>query len=407
MRGKLLGISAIMLVVLFLFNFFTMWTNMAENGLVGDMPAIVYYPLYLSLFGGTLYSLFVYKHTLQNIAIYMLFITAVAFVMGHLNGGGWGNTNYTQELCVCFLIIYSVLLVDTREEHVVKFIVYTAVASITIAVYNLATFDTSSLFALIVQRGELWNSEIFYAAAPFWFVTFFFIYSCVTRKYYWLSVSSFLVYFVLQMIATKRTFIVESLWMFVILLIFFIVTGPKKGVRSFLWGIAIAVVVMFFYIGHTDIDFSAIFESQANRLSESGMEDTGIVRFQESGRYYESASPFDIVMGKGLAVPHGGHPKNKMLCSLHIGINNIVLKFGLWLLIPYLLWLIRSLRKVGKIKQLYEQDPFGLACLLTVVVKTPIFFLIGNFWVPSPQTLFFWFCLFRSLVDYRKIRYVA
>lgn len=396
-------IATILLIVLFFFNFFVMFSGSGTHDLAEDkMPRWLSLPFQLALIFVSWYSAFSCRHKYGNLSKYFLILIVFAFINGMLHGGGNGNISLTMDFLTCLMIVIGVLLVDVDEKKITKFVLYTAICAIVFSLYDLAHFDASMLATLISMRAQLWGESIFFTATLFWFLWFLIIYAFVYKKYYWIAIISWLIFFVIEMIATKRIFIVQTGWTIVILLLFFHKTHQKKAFKSLIWVAVLAFVGVSLVISKSDIDFSSLFEAQENRMSSVEIEDTGFLRFRESSNYLSRASVIDIFMGKGLATKHFGHPGNQTLTALHIGVTNILFKFGFWMLIPYIIFLYRMLGNIKRIRYLYLNDKFGLTCLLTALVQAPVFLLVGNYWSLSPALAFFWFCLLRSTVNNHK-----
>ena len=88
-----------------------------------------------------------------------------------------------------------------------------------------------------------------------------------------------------------------------------------------------------------------------------------------------------------------GLGKEDLGTALHIGVTNLILKFGFFIVIVYLILLIRALRNVKYIPWLYVNNKWKLVALLVVLVQTPSFLFLANFWAETPSTCFFWYFL--------------
>ena len=107
------------------------------------------------------------------------------------------------------------------------------------------------------------------------------------------SIRPIIISFILNLIATKRLFIVETAWIVIILLYYLPrIRGRAKNVVPFIIFIVIITGALYYYSGTSSINMSELAESQTSRFEEEDIEATGFVRFRESGHAFAISSPF-------------------------------------------------------------------------------------------------------------------
>lgn len=285
-------------------------------------------------------------------------------------------------------------MADYDDNYVFKFIILVTIASLVISVYEILHFDTSSTAALVANRGLLWETALFSCGGFFWMYPLLLLYVVIFKKHYAIAIICFVIYATIEIISTKRLFIVETAWIMVLVAYYYFKIGQIKQTRSIII-VFLALIVVFAYIfRNSQIDFAELFESQQARFDEDQIETNGFVRFTESKTVLGNSSPISLFLGHGFGVPISSYNK---VATLHVGIANMIYLFGIWMVVPLIMLFFKSLSKITKIKTLYDRDKWRLLCMLVCAVHAPIFLFVGNFWVPDPSTTLFWYCLFRSL----------
>ena len=199
---------------------------------------------------------------------------------------------------------------------------------------------------------------------------------------------------IVNLMATKRLFVVQSAWILAILMLFFYMTKQRKEMKILILIIPIVLLLGLVAFSYFDLDYHVFLEALEERSSSDNVEDSGFERFRESESYLNGASFFDLIMGKGFGVEHGGLGYDTT--DLHIGFTNLILKYGIWMLILFVPLAIKSFFSIFKMRDYYQKDPWRVVCMLVSIVNVPMFCTVANFYTLSPNTAFFWYCLIRS-----------
>lgn len=393
-----LNIKQINKYITYILLFYYQFCNYTGSGVGIWSPSVFVHSVFLGvLILHSIATVFICDKNTLSIKYLVLFLLPYAVLLGMLNGAVRSNTMF--GLTIGCLLLLGTCLTAYDDNEILKFIMFLAIPSCLLSLFELSRFDASDVARLVVVRGELWLHPIFYCASFFWLVNVLVISSFVNKNKYWLAALCFIISFILNLIATKRLFIVETAWIVIILLYYLPrIRGRAKNVVPFIIFIVIITGALYYYSGTSSINMSELAESQTSRFEEEDIEATGFVRFRESGHAFAISSPFSIIMGHGFGVPHHGLSTTSDNHSLHIGITNLIYQFGLFLVIPYLILLFRSLRGLRNIKSLYGNDRWRLISILVVLSQIPSFLFVASFWTPTPTTTFFWYFLCRSVM---------
>lgn len=377
----------------FLLLYFQINLYLNFEGAIWTIPSSLNKLFFALFLINTMVSVFRYRWGHRNLLIYFVVISLFAMMLGLFNSVGvHENSNPYNDLVVCFLMVNSFILQEYDEKDIINFIKISIILSCIITIYELIIFDVSSIAVLISSR-NLWDIALFYCGVFFWCVPFLVLYSVVYNKLYAYAIIPFILALIINLISTKRGFVMEMIWLGVILLYFLKKLGKIRIVGQVLLVILASIIAIVGIIRFTQLDLNSLFEALKQRFDKEIVEDNGFVRFRESEIYFDSANLFDIVFGRGIGVQHHGLGKDDLGTALHIGVTNLIFKFGFFIVIVYLILLIRALRNVRYIPWLYVNNKWKLVALLVVLVQTPSFLFLANFWAVTPSTCFFWYFL--------------
>lgn len=375
---------------------FQFWLYLSAEG-KSILPHFLMLSIEVVFILNTLLTLYIKKNRKFNkLTIYLLVLTFFAYVLGlQYFSRQIVDVDRNTDLLICFMLINGPLLVSEKEENIIKFLNILLISSCVISLYELMHFDISSLRTIVIDRSALWELKVFYCTPLFWFIPFYIIYAFVYKKSYLLAILAWTIALLLNAIATKREFLVESAWLIVVLFFFFYRTKQLSNIKSILIIIIIAFAGLYSIQSFTHFNISALFQLQIDRLSSDEVESNGFIRFQEFINYFGSSNFINWIFGKGLGIPHNGLgflPNT----ALHIGFFNYIFKFGIFLSLPYLYYLFKSLHNIKHLESIYLTDKWRVVCVLSVLWSAPSFFLVSNFWALIPSVCFFWYFLLRS-----------
>lgn len=328
-------------------------------------------------------------------SLYFLLLILIAFVLGTINyHGEIVDVGRNSDFIICLLALNGILLINKDKHFIISLIKTIAIISCIITLYELINFDFSQLGVLVVDRSALWNVRLYKCGTFFWFVPYLLIYAIVYKDGVVIAIVAWIFAMIINSIATKRMFWVETFWGIFVVFLFLIKIRQFKQVKMIVAVAVVALIGVTYLLTVDVIELDALFEAQQERMTGDQIEATGFSRFRETEKYFSMTSPVDWIIGKGLGVAH--HGLGGPNTALHIGITNIILKFGLFLLIPYLILLLKTLRGYKHIRVLRSKNDWKAFSILCVIANTPLFLLVSNFWAMTPVVTFFWYFLINA-----------
>lgn len=378
---------------LFIFHFF-IYITYSYKDLVPHYLLLAAEAFFLSstAFITILYCLHKEKHSF--LCFYFVFIIILSYIVGLCNINGQEvDVDINTDLLICLFMINATFLTSCEPKRIIYFLKIVVISSVIIFIKDLLSIGSFDLIG-ILSRSYLWSEKFFFTGYLFWCSTFLIIFAFIFNKNYFFAFCSWGCAFILNMLALKRQFLVESLWLFIVLLFLFFKTGQyrliKKFCVSFFVGISIFFAVIYSFF---DIDLNILLNAQESRMSNDDIQSTGFVRFEESLTYFKSIDVADVFLGHGLGVPHHGLGIDKPNSALHIGVTNYINKFGVFLVFIYLYYLCRSIKLLPNINNYNKNDKWRTVCIMFNVCNAPSFLFLSNCWVVGPVVCFFWYSL--------------
>ena len=393
-----LNIIKINKFITFLLLFYYQFSNYTNSGLGIWNPSVLMSTLIVGLLIiHIIVTVFLYNKNTLPLKYLVLFLLPYAALMGMMNGAD--RSAMVFDLNIGCLLLLGICLTGFEDKEILKLLIILAVPSCLLSVFELSRTDASTINTLVATREGLWEQPVFFCATFFWLMVALLISSFIFKRNYFLAILCVILNAAINLISTKRLFIVEIAWMLLVLM--FVLTrinGRAKNLLPLIIALAFVIGFSSYFLSRSSIDVNMWSEKQTSRFEEDDLESSGFIRFRESQRAFAKSPVVITMIGHGFGVPHHGISDFSNTHSLHIGITNIIYQFGLWLVIPYLIMLFRTLKEWRNVRWMYNIDKWRLVSLLVVIVQTPVFFFVGNYWTITPSVTFFWYFLCRSLI---------
>lgn len=383
----------ILFALLLFFQFFIYLSGGHETESV--IPQWVSLPIEMTFLMYVLYLCFSRRSRFSIMTYYILGLTALAAYMGYMNGG-----SITINMLTSFMIITGCLMTQISEEKIFKFLFVISIVGVAFVIKEFVFYDPEQTASVLLERGMIHDIPLFQSITLLWTFTLLLIISFVYKKYFLLAGVVWALCMVVNLMATKRLFVVQSAGILAILLFFFYMTKQRKEMKVMIILLPVMILIGISVFSYMDLDYNELLEALKERSTEDAVEDTGFARFRESENYLHGASIIDIVMGKGFGVVHGG--LGRETTDLHIGITNLILKYGIWMVPLFVILALRCIFSIPKLRYFYETDRWRVVCILVTLVNVPQFCTVANFFTLSPNTTFFWYCLIRSTYTPKK-----
>jgi len=386
-KEKFFSWQNILFALFLFFQFFLYLSGGRETE--SSIPQWVSLPIEMAFLVYVVYLCFKSRFRFTAMAFYMLALTVMATFVGYSNGG-----SVAINMLTSFMIITGCLMNQISEEKIFKFLFIISVAGIFFVLKEFVFYDPAQAATVLLERGLIHEIPLFQSITLLWMFTLLIFIAFVYKKHFLLAGIVWALNMIVNLMATKRLFVVQTAWILVILMLFFHMTKQRKEMKVLLIIIPIALLLGVAAFSYFDLDYHVFIDALEERSSAANVEDSGFVRFRESESYLSGASSFDILMGKGFGVVHRGLGFDTT--DLHIGFTNLILKYGIWMLLLFIPLVIKSFFSVFKMRDYYRKDPWRVVCLLVTMVNVPMFCTVANFFTLSPSTAFFWYCLIRS-----------
>lgn len=324
-------------------------------------------------------------------------LTIWGLTMGSMNGGA--TTGMVLDTTVCMSMLFSIHLLKYKAEDIIKYLLIACVASVVCFIicflFNPLAIDD------VVGRGSV-SSESFIATSMCWpmaiIVTLLMAFKEDKRWYvifafvYW----GLCVWF--NMLYLKRAIFVDSAFLLVAVFWLYKVAFQKNIIKSSINLVIVAILaivviyLLAYYLFHFDL--TPIIERITQRFDE--VDETGTVRIDESQNYLAGATIFDLIFGKGFGVPHHGLGMEKSNTALHIGIYNLILKHGVFLIFFYIKMIVSIVRKAVFYGSIKGYSKLRYASTAAVIAIFPPFLSYCNDWSTSPIYCMMWFSIIYS-----------
>lgn len=383
----------ILFLFLFFFQFFIYLSGGHETE--SQIPRWVSLPIELAFLVYVTYLSFTRKFRFSRMVYYILVLTIMAALIGFVNGG-----SIAINLLTSYMILAGCIMTQIPEEKIFRFIFLISLVGIFFVLKEFYYYDPSQAAEVLMERGLIHDIPLFQSISILWMFTLLIMISFVYKKQFLLAGVVWALNMVVNLMATKRLFVVQTAWILAVLMLFFTVTKQRKEMKVLVILIPIVLLLGIAAFSYFDLDYQVFIESLEERSNADNIESSGFARFRESENYFNSASIIDIIMGKGLGVIHHGLGEDNT--DLHIGITNLILKYGIWMFPLFISLVIRSLVSVLKMRNYYRDDPWRVVCILVSIVNIPMFCTVANFYTLNPNTAFFWYCLIRSTYSPKK-----
>ena len=290
-------------------------------------------------------------------------------------------TVYLQILAAIF---YSDLSWDVIEK-MFKITAILAMIGFVFAISRISNFNIS----VAIGRGYQYE-EIFYYAALFWSAFPFMIMSLIRKRNVFFAGLNLVFCIVLNLITVKRIVLLQ-VGILIMIIFGIIIMEPetedyskRKALRNLLFIIAIALVVLRVFAWNT---VTGLFDSVFERtIAETENNLSLFNRFQESLNYLNSASFFDLIMGKGLGGVHRG--LGVVSEALHSGWVNFLLKGGIALFTLMFIPFLKALRSIFHYRSMPEKTRFAFWYILYMF---PMLFM-SNMHSFYPQLFLYVYC---------------
>lgn len=346
----------------------------------------------------TFFSILVYARCIRykyhsGLATYILSTIFLAIFMGFVNGGTL--TGEVLDTTVCVGVIMAIYMMRFPPVVILRFLCVSAICSFVFFLWSFIynPFGTDD----VVSRGAI-DSEAFIGACMLWPLAITVAFVTVYKKdikpfYYYIGYAYWGFCLIVNMLFLKRAIFTDSAFL-ILGLIWFYKWCKHKSLFSTLFIVLFSIAIVTIVINLAfdklfDFELTAILERIQERFDQ--VDETGTVRIDESTNYYKGATWDDILLGKGFGVAHHGLGLDKTNTALHIGINNLVLKHGFFMIILYVFMILSIIFKVAFRPRLTEMQQ---VCAITVLAGFPTFILYTNFWLSSPIYCFMWYAIF-------------
>lgn len=386
-NSRLLLWEKVLFLFLFFFQFFLYFSGGRETE--SQIPQWVSLPVESAFLVYITYLCFTRRFRFSGMVYYILALTIMATLIGYSNKG-----SVSINLLTSYMILVGCIMTLISEEKIFKYIFLLSIIGIIIVLKEFIFYDASQAAVVLVDRVLIHDIPLFKSISLLWMFTLLIIISFVFKKYFLLAGIVWTLNMIVNLMATKRLFVVQTAWILVILLLFFYITKQSKQMKVLLIIIPVVLLLGVVAFSFFDLDYHVFIEALEERSSADNVEDTGFIRFRESANYFKTASFSDIIMGKGFGVIHHGLGENNT--DLHIGFTNLILKHGIWMLFLFIPLVLKSFLSIFKMRNYYYSDPWRVVCILVTLVNVPMFCTVANFYTLSPNTALFWYCLIRS-----------
>lgn len=349
--------------------------------------------------------LYIYCVKTKFHALLATYIVLVAFggaLLGYLNGAT--TTAIILDLTIYMSMLHSIYLLCFTPETVFR---YLKVACVTSVICFAITYVLNPVsMASVISRASI-ASESFVATSMFWPMTIVVLFATSFKEFDKKNMVYAYVYWALAIVFNslylKRAIFVESIFLLIALVWLYRRVYNKNilstVLRLILVGalVSVLIIVVAKVLFHYDI--LPIVERITERFNQ--VDETGTVRFTESQNYFLGADLFDILFGRGLGVVHNGLGKQNT--ALHIGITNLIMKSGLFMVPVYIFMVFKAFCNIRC--PLYDEHEWKLRMASTAVVMAtvPSFCLFSNTWSTSPIFCFMWYVLFMACYGGRWI----
>ncbi len=353
------------------------------------IPQWVSFPIEMVFLVYVVYLCFKCRFRFTSMSFYILGLTLMATFIGYFNGG-----SVAINMLTSFMIIAGCIMTQIPEEKIFKFLFIISIVGIIFVLKEFIYYDPSQAATVLLERSLIHEIPLFQSITLLWMFSLLIFIAFVYKKHFLLAGVVWALNMIVNLMATKRLFVVQSAWILAILMLFFYMTKQRKEMKILILIIPIVLLLGLVAFSYFDLDYHVFLEALEERSSSDNVEDSGFERFRESESYLNGASFFDLIMGKGFGVEHGGLGYDTT--DLHIGFTNLILKYGIWMLILFVPLAIKSFFSIFKMRDYYQKDPWRVVCMLVSIVNVPMFCTVANFYTLSPNTAFFWYCLIRS-----------
>lgn len=345
----------------------------------------------------TLYSVLVFARCLKfkyhsALATFILFIILLAIIIGVINGGTL--TGEVLDTTVCMGVILAIYMMRFPPVLIFRFLIVSAVCSFLFFIlsffYN--PFGTDE----IVSRGAI-DSEAFVGACMLWplaiTVAFVTVFKKSNKQYFfYLGYVYWGFCIIVNLMFLKRAIFTDSTFIILALIWFYKMCQHNSSFTTLfkviIAGALVVLVINVAFVKFFDFDLTIIIERMGERFEQV---ETGAVRIEESENYLKNASFTDVILGKGFGVAHHGLGIEKTNTALHIGIYNLILKHGVFMILLYVFMMIKCLFKIvfhPKFTKLQQ------VCAIALLSGMPPFILYSNCWLSSPVYCFMWYAIF-------------
>lgn len=343
-------------------------------------------------------GLFLYIYCIKTnfhalLATYIVLVAFWGALLGYLNGAT--ITAIVLDLTIYMSMLHAIYLLCFAPETVFRYLKVACIASIICfaITYALSPVTMSS----VISRASI-ATDSFVATSMFWPMTTVVLFATafkdIDKKNTLYAYAYWALAIVFHSMYLKRAIFVESVFLF-IALVWLYRRIYKKNILAtvvrFVLLVAILsilIIVIVKVLFHYDI--LAIVERILERFNQ--VDETGTVRFVESQNYFSNADFFDILFGKGLGVVHGGLGKGNT--ALHIGITNLILKSGLFMIPVYVFMVIKTFCNIRRLSFNKNEWKLRMASTAVVIATVPSFCIFSNTWSTSPIFCFMWYVLF-------------
>ena len=194
----------------------------------------------------------------------------------------------------------------------------------------------------------------------------------------------------------KRAIFVESVLLIVALAWLYRRVYNKNIISTVLRLVLLVILLMILIMVAAKVVFQYDVWSIVERIVErfNQVDETGTVRFIESQNYFSNVDFFDILFGKGLGVVHNGLGKQNT--ALHIGITNLILKSGIFMILLYIFMVLKTFRNIRYTSYNQSEWRLRMASTAVVIASVPSFCLYSNTWSTSPTFCFMWYVFFMA-----------
>ena len=342
-------------------------------------------------------GLFIYIYCVKaNFHVFLAsYVVIVAFggaFLGYLNGAT--ITAIILDLTIYMSMLHAIYLLCFIPDTVFRYLKVACIASIICFAITYALNPVS--MSLIISRASI-ATDSFVATSMFWPMTAVVLFATAfkdsNKKNMLYAYMYWALAIVFHSLYLKRAILVESAFLFIALIWLYRRVYKKNIITTVLRGALLVVILSILIIVIVKIlfhyDIIAIVERILERFDQ--VDETGTVRFDESRNYFLNVDLFDVLFGKGLGVVHGGLGKGNT--ALHIGITNLILKSGIFMVAVYIFLVVKTLCNLRRFSVDKSEWKLRMASTAVVMASVPSFCLFSNTWSTSPIFCFMWYAL--------------